>query len=661
MKKCYLYATLLLAPSAVIAQNDTSRQLDEIVVTADKTSNKLSQTGKVVDVITREQLERSGSKSLSQILGEQAGIVVNGAGSNPGFIKSIYMEGASGGYTLVLMDGVPLQDASSTDNSFDLRSLTLEDIDHIEIVKGSQSVLYGSDAIAGVINIITRKGADKAFAASAYGNYGTNNTVQAGGSVGGTLGALRYNAGYAFYHTDGISEATDTVPGTKAPRDGYTQHSFHANLQWQAGKDVSFSPFVIYSHYNGHEDGGSFLIDTSYTYTLKNLQAGMRSLVRVGKGQLHLVYSYNQATRSDYDDSLPNLATKGNFYSDAFTGYEHYAEAFISYPITQRVNVVGGVDYRNLSTEQHTLDLYPDFTVPGQVNTSATSLPRDSAHYHQIGVYGSATVKLPGGVYLDGGLRYNSNSKYGNSVVFNIDPSVTIARRLKLFVNVSSGYKIPSLYQLYSPYGNKDLKPEKALSYEGGVEYTAPSKAFRLRATYFDRRIRDVIFFFTDPNTYQSQYINQNKEHEHGLELEGQWNILPSLHLTANYTYVTGTVSDKSGEGGTDTTYFGLFRVPKNSAGATLSYQVNTHLQVSTNVQWQDKRQDLYYDVNTYADAQITLHAFTLWNAYAEYKIPRWHLTVFADTRNITGTHYMEVYGYNTLGFTLTGGLRVTL
>jgi vitamin B12 transporter len=667
MNKCRCLTALFVLMAALqtarAQQTDSahSLELDPVIVTADKVSAKMSQTGKVVDVVTREQLEKSGGKSLTQILNEQPGIIVSGAGSNPGLNKSIFIEGAGSGYALVLLDGVPLQDASSVNNSFDLRNLTLESIDRIEIVKGGQSVLYGSDAIAGVINIITKKTAGKPFAPSAQGSYGTNNTRAGAAGVAGSIKALTYNVGYAYYHTDGIAEATDTVPGTKNPRDGYTQHSFHANLDWQAAKGFSLSPFVLYSHYNGSADGGSFSIDTSYSYKLSNLQAGIRSLITVGKGQLHLVYAYNRSDRSDYDDSLPNLVTKANFYSDGYSGYEHYAEGYLSYPLAKGITIVGGADYHHQSTDQHSLDLYPDFTVPGQVDTSASSLPRDSAHYHQVALYAAATVKLPYGLYVDGGLRYNINSKYGEALVFNIDPSVTIAERVKLFVNVSSGYKTPSLYQLYSAYGNKGLQPEQSMSYAGGVEYSVPSKTFRIRATYFDRSIRDVIFFFTNPSTFASRYINQNKEHDHGVELEASWAIVPHLTLSANYTYVTGKVTDKSGEGGADTSYFNLLRIPRNSAGAALSYQVTKALFLSTNVQWQDKRQDLYYDYNTYADAQVTLHAFILWNAYAEYRLAHGRVRIFTDAQNLTNTRYMEIYGYNTLGFTLTGGVRFTL
>ena len=661
-----LPAIILFACQSASAQkSDTTitKQLNEVIVTADKGNTKLSETGKSVIVISQDQLQKSGGKSLSQILNEQPGIIVNGAGSNPGALKTIYMDGASGGYVLILLDGVPVQDASSVDNSFDIRMLTLESIERIEIVKGSQSVLYGSDAIAGVINIITKKGAGKPFTASANGSYGTNNTIQAGASVGGTLQKISYNAGYAYYHTDGISEATDTVtaPHPAAPRDGYTQHSLHAGLTWQAAKGVSLSPFIFYSHYNGRDDVGSFDIDPNSTYTLRNLQTGLRTLWNIGKGQLHANYSYNRTDRADLDDSVPTLAAKGSYSSDALTGYEHYVDAYLSYPISSSVNVIGGADYRNLSTEQNSLYLYPDYTNPTQVDTSASSLSRSNAHYNQVGVYGATTIQLPLGFYVDGGLRYNTNSKYGSSLVFNFDPSYTISHALKAFVNVSSGYKTPSLYQLYSAYGNKNLQPEKAMTYEGGLQYTTPSGAFRIRGTYFKRHIEDVIFFFTNPTTYQSQYINLNKENDRGLKLEAEWKVTQDLSVKSNYTYATGNVTTQAADGKLDSTYYGLIRVPKNSAGLTVGYQITKDLFVSSNVQWQDKRLDLYYDANTYEDATIDLHAFTLWNAYAEYQLRHHHIKLFVIALYMTITFYMEVYGYNTLGFTFTGGILLKL
>ena len=134
----------------------TSTSLDEVVLTANKYPNKTSLTGKVVTIITSEQLERSGGKDLSQLLTEQAGLFISGANSNAGKDKSVYLRGARVEHTLITIDGIPVYDPSGIGSNFDIRNLPLSNIERIEILKGSQSTLYGSDAIAGVINIITK-------------------------------------------------------------------------------------------------------------------------------------------------------------------------------------------------------------------------------------------------------------------------------------------------------------------------------------------------------------------------------------------------------------------------------------------------------------------------------------------------------------------------
>ena len=143
-------------PAPVLRQQDTTF-LDEAVVTANKYPNKTSLTGKVVTIITREQLEKSSGKDLSQLLTEQAGIFISGANSNAGKDKSVYLRGGYVSHTLITIDGIPVYDPSGIGGNFDIRNLAISNIERIEILKGSQSTLYGSDAIDGVINIITLK------------------------------------------------------------------------------------------------------------------------------------------------------------------------------------------------------------------------------------------------------------------------------------------------------------------------------------------------------------------------------------------------------------------------------------------------------------------------------------------------------------------------
>ncbi|WP_299291462.1 TonB-dependent receptor plug domain-containing protein, partial [uncultured Mucilaginibacter sp.] len=144
-------AQTVLYGTPIFAQ-DSTRVLKDVVVSATKTDQKQLQTGKVITVITQDQIERSQGKTVAQLLSEQAGIIVSGASSNPGLNKSIFIRGAASGFAVTLIDGVLVGDPSSTGGTFDIRLFPIDQIERIEIIKGGQSTLYGSDAVAGVIN-----------------------------------------------------------------------------------------------------------------------------------------------------------------------------------------------------------------------------------------------------------------------------------------------------------------------------------------------------------------------------------------------------------------------------------------------------------------------------------------------------------------------------
>src|ERR1035437_1329015 len=179
-KRIILVAVSLFTLMQLHAQKKDSTkavQLDEVIITANKMPQKQSTTGKVVTVITKDQIEKSSGKTIAQLLNQQAGVTINGALNNLGANQTVYLRGASSGRVLILVDGIPVYDPSMINNEFDLNLISLNSVESIEICRGAQSTLYGSDAIAGVINIITvNDNVSKPFNVKATvtgGSYGT--------------------------------------------------------------------------------------------------------------------------------------------------------------------------------------------------------------------------------------------------------------------------------------------------------------------------------------------------------------------------------------------------------------------------------------------------------------------------------------------------------
>ncbi len=640
MKKTFFVLAAVIIGNQLTAQTDTT-SLGEIVVTANKFPNKTSLTGKVVTVITKEQLEKSGGKTLSQVLTEQAGVYIGGANSNAGKDKSLYLRGAGVAYTLVTIDGVPAYDASGVGSNFDIRNLSVDLIERIEILKGSQSTLYGSDAIAGVINIITRKGGTKPFGVNALLGYGSNNTFQGNAGITGKSGIIDYNLSTSFYDTKGINEAISN----NGDKDGFTQNNVQASIGMQATKDIRIQPYFRYSNVKGNTDQGAFTDELDYTYEQKNYQLGVINDFSLGKTTLKLLYNYNNTDRLYIDDSVKSRNGWDTYTKGTYKAKEHFIDAYITAPLNKILKLTAGADLRFSSTDQLYIAI-PAWAPPVPVN----------AKMNQQGIYAALGVNTTKGFNLELGNRVNFHSEYGSNYVFNINPSYLISNKVKLFANLSSAYRTPSLYQLFSEYGNRDLKPESAITTEAGVQYFAADNKFTGRITGFNRNVKDVIFFYYNAATFQSQYINQDKQKDYGAELELSFKPAKNLSLKAFYTYVDGKITTVQND--KDTTYFNLLRRPKHSVGLNAGINITENFFVSTNLAWFGKREDAYYDNTTFSTVNVTLDDYALWDIYAEYGLLKTKLKLFADFRNITDTKYNETAGFNTVGVNAFGGIR---
>ncbi len=632
-----LIAVWLLAPNKTIAQQDSLAlsNLDEVVITATKFPKNQSETGKVLTVIDEEQLSRSAGKDLAQVLNEQVGIVITGANSNPGKDKSVYLRGAKSEYTLVLLDGIPLNDPSSIGGgAFDLRMLPIDQIERIEILKGSQSTLYGTDAIAGVINIITKKKGDKLVGVSGMAGYGSYNTRKGNVVVAGTTSIIDYNVGYTYLKTDGISEAKDTTDTGNFDKDGYNQNSIQANVGFKPTDNISIRPFVRYSKFDGKYDAGAFSDDKNSDYKSKFFNAGLNSQIAFSKGALNIQYGYNKIGR---DYIQPDFFDPAIIATTSYTGKFHNAEAFVNYNLAEHFQVLGGVNYQNQ-----------------KMNVEGSDALKESS-LDMLSPYASFFIKDIQGFSAELGGRSVHHSQFGNTFIYSINPSYLINRKIKLFANYSTGFKTPVIDQLYNKdYGNEDLKPEKSKNLEAGVDFTVFNDKLVLRATAFSRKIENVIVYL------YPGYVNMNKQNDKGVELEAEFAVTDKIKLKAFYAFVEGDLTTKLTPE-RDTTYNNLIRRPKHSVGINVGYAITSNLFVSANLKTFGKRNDLFFNPITFNNDLIAMDAYQLLDVYAEYKFLAGKLKVFADVRNILDKDYYETYGYTTMGINGNVGVSFSL
>jgi vitamin B12 transporter len=655
MRKILAVAAIFI--SSFVSAQDSSKVLGEVTVTATKYSTKTTETGKVVTLISRQQIEHAGSRDLAQVISELGGVFINGYTNNPGKEKNIYLRGAKVDYTLITIDGVPVYDASGIGSNFDIRNIPIDNVERIEILKGSQSTLYGSDAIAGVINIITRKSGSKPFSIAGTAHYGSYDSKRLNTSVYGEKGAFNYSVGFTHYNTAGFSEAKQPAGSYIAfDKDEYKQNAVQANLGIKVGKALHIQPFTRWSRNSGSLDQDAFIDELDHTYSSENLQTGSRNVVTLKHAQVNINYQYNKTYRDYLDDSTKSRNGYYTYSKTVYKAREHFAEAFLVQSFTN-FKLTLGTELRASKTDYMGLNVIPAFPpYSPEAITQKQLQSSDSVKQQQLAAYAALNYKK-NEFSVEGGGRLNHHSVYGNNFAFNFNPSYFLHKKIKLFVNASSGYKTPSLFQLFSEYGNRDLKPETSVNIEGGLQYFSPNDNFNGRATWFNRSTRNVIAFFFDPITYHSRYINQDRQKDHGFELEATATLAKKVQLKVLYTYVTGNITTI--QNGKDTTYFNLLRRPKSNLVASAGSQLTKAFYIMLQASATGSSRDIYYDAS-FQPTDIKLKNYYLLNLYTECALHR-GIKIFADIRNMTNQKYSDVYGYNTTGFNAYGGIRFQL
>ena len=624
-----ILAGVFLCTSTINAQTtepavSDSLELDRIVITASKIPLSQRETTKPVIIIDRQELERNAGRDISQILNQQSGIRVNDSYGAPSNTRILYMQGAAAQNTLILLDGLPISDPSGVGGLFDLRLLPTNNLERIEVIKGSQSTLYGTDAIAGVVNLITRSGGDEPITGSGRISYGSYNTFNGNAGVSGSAGnSIRYTINYNRESSDGFSAARDPESAGTFGSDGYSLDSFFGKVDLTLAEGITLSPFLNYARNEGEYDDGAFQ-DADNEYLLDMLNPGIRAEVIHGNLRLNGGYNFTRTER----------AFVSQFGENKFEGRFHNVDFLSSYSFTDRLQVLAGVNFQ-------------DFTIP--------VVDESDRNAQIISPYATFYLKDLSGFSAELGYRLNNHTEYGNNSTFSFAPAYYITGNVKLFGSISTGFKAPTLDELFGPFGaNPDLDPQRSLYMNAGVETYLLDQSLKLTGQYFIREIDDLIVY-----TFDRGYINRDRQDDYGIELTADWIVNSRLTAGAWYNFVDGEITTVNPQGD-EITQDNLIRRPKHSFGLNAGIRVTDQLYIRADGEYNGERSDLFFNPeNNFAREDVALDAYTLVNLYAEYNLRQYGITIFGDVKNLFNTDFTEVYGFNTTGTAVKAGVRV--
>lgn len=628
-----------LCNTAAFAQ-DTTRLLNDVVVTATRSPKKLTDIGRVVTVISAEQINRSQGKTLPQLLNTVAGITFSGAQNAPGISTSVFLRGASSGNTLILVDGFPVNNASSIDGSYDLNAFPLNQVERIEILKGSGSTLYGSDAVAGVINIITKHPQGQGLKGNLQLTGGSYNTFQESAGLTGVINHTGITVNLSNTDSKGFAAATDTTNKAGFKKDGFHQRSASVNINQYISEKFSLNGNFQGSYNTGNLPYGAFVNDNNYTYNNTFIFGGLGAKVKLPKGTL--VFNASQNTVRNNFKNLPPDNNETNQLTKN-TGRISNLEAVLNYNLGKYFDITGGANYKYSNTDQ-----YSSFEQAGY-HPGPSIINSDTAHSSITSVYTSLFFKS-NIFHMELGGRYNHHSKYGDNFTYTINPSLYLADQFKVFGTIASAYKSPSLYQLYSQYGNGKLKPETTTSYEAGFDWEIVKNALSFNTVFYKRNTKDVIYFFSQSQPpYRSFYKNGSFQKDKGFETELKYNS-NKLTASAYFAYVTGKQTDEAGKQTAN-----LYRRPKNTFGANVSYQACADFLIGVNYKYTGNRGDLNFA--TYPSTITTLKNYNLVDLHLQLKATK-NLNLFGDLNNVLDQKYTDWLGYNTRGINFMLGAK---
>ncbi len=580
----------------------------EMVVTATKTEEDVYQVPSTTFVVTDQEIKEKVQWSLDEALRDVPGLFFRSNGPFGG-VTSFSMRGSGSDQVRVMLDGVRIADPIASGGSLNLATLQTGGIGQIEVVQGPQSPLYGSDAMAGAINIITRRGQGKPTAWAA-GSYGSHSTFRGDLGAQGQVDRFNFMISGTGIDTDGISKAK-----AGSEDDGFYGYQFNGRFGYDINDNTEVYFIGYYNKSKTYYDGfsGGMLADTD-DWQKTDSYTGILGLTNAPLAWWNhkLTLSYGGSER-DYKDS-------SSFDSNLTTAeWQH--------------NLL----YKDINTLTLGIDWERE---EGKTSGPFNNLPEQTASI--LGLYAQDQLKVLDGLYLLGGIRNDHHDEYGNQFTWRAGASYTYEPSGTIFKGTyGTGFKSPTLYQLYSIYGNKDLEPQKSKGWDLGVVQKLWSERVVTGLTYFNLKTDNLILW--DFSTWKFANISEAKSS--GVEFYVKAEITKWLQADFSWTYT----DTENGSTGKDLRY-----VPrdKGTLGVRMPFMDN-RLNVRL---WALYVGDRYADdANTQeVDSYITV------NGSATFRVNKW-LSIFGNVINLFDEDYVEIVGYNTLGLSGFLGVRIDL
>ncbi len=631
----FVFSLVAVFCASVAGAQEEPVQLEDLVVTATRSDVSAAEVGSSISVITADEMEKRQTRFVLDVLRDVPGLDVIRSGG-PGGTTLVAIRGAKVGQTLVLFDGSRVNDPSTADSSFDFANLTTDDIERIEVLRGPQSTLYGSDAIGGVINIITRRGEGrtKGFVSSEGGSFAT---VREKAAISGGFDKLDYSLGVSRLDTGSISSAGSKYGNQED--DGYHSTSFVTRLGLVPSTIFNIECTVRYLDTRADMDNGGGVGQDDPNSIVASEQLYMSSQARLTlfddrwRQKLALsITNLDRTYRNDVDADHPSDLNRSSYHGDAVTlDWQH---TLLLHPTT---TLILGVERR----DEEASSTYYSVSAWGPYSSI---FPKQSAR--NTGVYVQDQLSLWDSWFTTVGARLDDHSGFGAKVTWRVTTSYLFRNTdTRIRGSYGTGFKAPSLYQLYEPtYGNSELNPEKSSGWDAGIEQAFFEGRMELGATWFSNDFKDMIDFDSGTSTYR----NISRAESSGVELSATVRPIDHLALRASYTWME--TEDKS-------TGKELLRRPKNKVGFDASYRFADKGNVNLGILYVGKRDD--YDYSSWPAKRVGLGGYLLVNLAASCDVTRW-LQLFARVDNLLDREYEEVKGYGTPGIGAYGGVKVS-